>query len=101
MHIYVVRMHALIHMFCVLHNKTFSKTPTILLKGIQKFDDEITRKIALSHPNWLEFEHCKVFGVHKVGKGSKITSPTWKIRKPQEWKSWKVDAKRCKRRLPK
>ena len=31
MHIYILRMHAF-----VLHNKTFSKTPTILLEGIQK-----------------------------------------------------------------
>ena len=70
-------MHALIHMFRVLHNKTFSKTPTILLKGIKKnFDDEITRKIAPSNPNWLKFEHCKVFGVHKARKGPKITSLT-------------------------
>ena len=54
--------------FVFLHNKTFSKTPTILLKGIQKknFDDEITRKIAHSNLNWLEFEHCKIFEVHEA-----------------------------------
>ena len=38
-------MHALIHMFHVLHNKTFSKTPTILLDDIKIFNDKIARKL--------------------------------------------------------
>ena len=47
MHIYVEIMHALIHMYRVLHNKAFSKTPTILLKGIKVFNDKIARKLPL------------------------------------------------------
>ena len=51
MHIYVERMHALIHICRVLHNKTFSKNPTILLEGIKSVNDEIIKKITLSNPN--------------------------------------------------
>ena len=94
----------------VLHNKTFSKTPTILLESIQKnFNDEITRKIALSNPNLLEFEHCKRFetttseGIwsSQGQKKPEITSLTWKVEKPLEWKSLKVVNKRSKKRFPK
>ena len=62
MYVYILRKHAF-----VLHNKTFSKNPTILLEGIQKknFNDKITKKIAPSNPNLLEFEHCKGFGTTK------------------------------------
>ena len=48
MHIYVERIHALIHMCRVLHNKTFpKKKPTILLEGIKIFNDKIARKLPL------------------------------------------------------
>ena len=76
MHIYVEIMYALIHMCRVLHNKASSKTPIILLKGIKVFNDKIARKIPPSNPNWLEFEHYKVFEVHKARKGPEITSLT-------------------------
>ena len=56
--------------------KPFKKNPTIPLEDIKIFNDKIARKIALSNPNWLEFEHCKVFGVHKARKGPEITSLT-------------------------
>ena len=36
----------------------------------------LCKKIAPSNPNWWEFEHCKVFGVHKARKGPEITSLT-------------------------
>ena len=55
MYIYVLKMHALIYICRVSHNKTFSETPTILLEGIKNVNNEITRKIAPSNPNWLEF----------------------------------------------
>ena len=48
MHIYVLRMHALIHICHVLHNKTLSKKiSTVLLEGIKVFNDKIVRKLPL------------------------------------------------------
>ena len=50
MHIYILRMHTLIHMCRVSIIKLFLKTPTTLLKGIKNFNDKInnfTRKSPL------------------------------------------------------
>ena len=82
--------------FCI---KLFSKILTILLEDVEIFNNEMTRKIFPSNPNWLEFEHCKVFGVHKARKGPEIISLTWKVGKSREWKSLKVGNKRCKKRF--
>ena len=49
-------------MFCI---KFFQENPYILLEGITIFN---CKEIAPSNPNWLEFGHCKVFGVHKARK---------------------------------
>ena len=71
MHIYILRMHAF-----VLHNKTFSKTPTILLESIQKkLQWRNYKKITPSNPNWLEFWTLQGVWVHKDEKGPEITSP--------------------------
>ena len=47
-------------MFCI---KLFQKNPYYLVRGRQNFQWQSCKKIAPSNPNWLEFEHCKVFGV--------------------------------------
>ena len=60
MHIYIVRMHALIHICRVLHNKTFpKKNPTILLEGIKIFNDKIVRKLPLIILTDWNSEHFK------------------------------------------
>ena len=74
MHIYIERIHVLIHMCRVLHNKTFSKTPTILLKGIKKFQWRNCKKVAPSDPSLLEFEHCKGFGITRSKKDLESSS---------------------------
>ena len=57
MHIYVVRMHALIHMCRVLHNNFFFKKNSLRFRqrASKIFNDEMTRKITPSNPNWLGF----------------------------------------------
>ena len=47
MHIYILRMHTLIHMGRVSIIKLFLKTPIILLEGIKIFNDKIARKLPL------------------------------------------------------
>ena len=62
MHIYIVRMHALIHICRVLHNKIFSKTLTILLVSIEM-------SVAPSNPNWLESWTFQGIWSYKIEKG--------------------------------
>ena len=82
-------MHSLIHQLLAL---TWSSN----------FENKMMhcKKIAPCNPNWVEFGHCKVFGVHKVRKGPEITSLTWKVGRSWDWKSLKMGNKRCKRRFP-
>ena len=89
MHIYVERMHALIHMCHVLYNKAFKKNPIILLRGHQNFQWQNCKEIAPSNPNWLEFGHCKVFEVHKAEKGPEITIWHGKWEDPENGRVWK------------
>ena len=65
MHIYIVRMHALIHICRVLHNKIFSKTLTILLVSIEM-------SVAPSSPNWLGSWIFQGIWSYNIGKGSGI-----------------------------
>ena len=49
----------------------------------------------------LEPQGQRGSGVHKARKELEITNLTWKVGRPREWNSLKVDNKRYKRRLPK
>ena len=40
------------------------------------------------------------FGVHKARKGPEITSLTWKVERPREWKSWKVATRDAREDYP-
>ena len=82
--------------FCM---RFFQENPYYPIRGHQNFQWQNCKEIAPSNPNWLEFGHCKVFEVHKARKGPEITSLTWKVGRPWEWKSLKVGNKRCKRRF--
>ena len=91
MHIYILRMHAF-----VLHNKTFSKTLTILLEGIQKTSmTKLQEKLPLVILTCWSLNIVRDLGPQGQ-KGSRIV----KLDIASE-KTMRVDNKRCKRRLPK
>ena len=56
----------------MLHNKTFSKTLTILLESIKNVNDEMIRKSSLVILIDWNFEHFKGFGIRKTEKGLEI-----------------------------
>ena len=103
MHIYVVRMHALIHMCRVLHNKTFfQKNPLWFCQRASKiFNDEMTRKITPSNLTGWDFWTFQEIWSHKIEKGSRVVKLDMASKRPREWESLKVDTKRCKKRFPK
>ena len=72
--------------FCI---KLFQENPYYPVRGHQNSQWQNCKKIAPSNPNWLEFGHCKVFGVHKARKGLEITVWHRKWEGPENGRAWK------------
>ena len=92
-------MHSSIYIV-FLHNKTFSKNPYYPVRGHQNFQWQNCKKIAPSNPNWLEFRHCKVFGVHRPEKDPRLLFWHGKWEDPENGRNWKWTARDTRENCP-
>ena len=94
MHIYVERMHALIHVFRVLHKAVFQKNNntkilTILLEGIKIFNDKITRKLPLVILIGWSLDITRYLEFTRPEKDPRLLAWHGKWKDPENGRAWK------------